>query len=55
MIMPNKIKDKFVTCSGCNTRHTINYIQGQVAKVVQCTNCGKWTSYKINKKHIKIK
>lgn len=55
IIMQNKIKDKFVTCTGCNTRHTINYIQGQVAKVVKCIKCGKVTSYKLSREHIKIK
>jgi Zn ribbon nucleic-acid-binding protein len=53
--MQNKIKDKFVICTGCNTKHTINYIQGQVAKVVKCTKCGKITSYKLSREHIKIK
>jgi translation initiation factor 2 beta subunit (eIF-2beta)/eIF-5 len=45
----NKLKEKFVKCSGCRKISTLNYTNKDIEKSMKCTICGKIDIYKLKK------
>ena len=39
------VKSKFVKCTACLRRFTINFLNDQKQKSISCPNCGKVNTY----------